>query len=127
MGWSIGHDSRWGGRDVGYGVIAFCDHPGCGKEIDRGLGYVCGARPYGGERGCGLYFCDRHAVGGDQLCQRCQGRRGRKPFEPTFEHPAWIKHKLTDPSWAEWRDKQPAADLEALRDKIGHTILDLTS
>lgn len=41
MGWSIGFDSNWN-RDIGYGVPAFCDHPGCTAEIDRGLAYVCG-------------------------------------------------------------------------------------
>ncbi len=52
MGWSLGHDNRWGkfGRDIGYGVPAICDHPGCNAEIDRGLSYVCGnhARSYRG-------------------------------------------------------------------------------
>jgi hypothetical protein len=62
MGWSLGHDNRWGkfGRDIGYGVPAPCDHPGCGAEIDRGLSYVCGTHPYGGEHGCGLHFCGDH-------------------------------------------------------------------
>jgi len=52
MGWSIGFDSRWN-RDIGYGVPAYCDHPKCNEEIDRGLAYVCcGEQPYGGEHGC---------------------------------------------------------------------------
>lgn len=131
MGWAVGHDSRWGGRDIGYGVVAFCDHPGCGKEIDRGLGHVCGEQPYGGERGCGLYFCGEHlnmtAIdGANQLCSRCYPRI-RKPFEPTFDHPIWIAHKLKDPSWAEWRAKQTTEELDRLREKVGNTImLDLT-
>lgn len=54
MGWSIGYDSKWK-RDIGYGVPAWCDHPGCIEEIYRGLSHVCGGEPYGGERGCGLY------------------------------------------------------------------------
>ncbi len=53
MGWSIGSD---GDRDIGYGVPAECDHPDCTAEIDRGLSYVCGGDPYGGEYGCGLFF-----------------------------------------------------------------------
>jgi hypothetical protein len=48
MGWSIGYDSKWK-RDIGYGVPAPCDLPGCDKEIDRGLAFVCGTEPYGGE------------------------------------------------------------------------------
>lgn len=55
MGWSIGFDSNWG-QDIGYGVPSTCDHPDCDAEINRGLSYVCGGEPYGGDEGCGLYF-----------------------------------------------------------------------
>jgi hypothetical protein len=68
MSWAVGYDTRWR-RDIGYGVPAFCDHPKCSAEIDRGLAHVCGGEPYGGERGCGLYFCAEHLVG--TLCTRC--------------------------------------------------------
>ena len=44
MGWSIGFDRRWN-RDIGYGVPATCDQPGCGADIDRGLAFVCGGDP----------------------------------------------------------------------------------
>ena len=37
MGWSLGYDGRWK-RDIGYGVPAVCDFPGCNEEIDRGCG-----------------------------------------------------------------------------------------
>lgn len=129
MGWSLGYDTRWS-RDIGYGVTAFCDHPGCGKEIDRGLSYVCGGEPYGGDRGCGLYFCGAHLnmttiERASQLCDRCYPRV-RKPFTPTFEHPLWIRHKLKDPSWTEWRAEQCEEKLEALKQQISTTIhLDL--
>ena len=36
MSWSIGYDDNWD-RDIGYGVPAYCDHPGCNEEIDRGF------------------------------------------------------------------------------------------
>lgn len=86
MGWSIGFDNRWN-RDIGYGVPAFCDYPGCSEEIDRGLSFVCGGEPYGGERGCGLYFCSEHLrARGQQLCTRCA--HSRKPFEPKPDHPS---------------------------------------
>lgn len=110
MGWSIGYDSTWK-RDIGYGVPATCDHPGCGEQIDRGLGFVCGGEPYGGEHGCGLFFCSKHRqIAGDRrenasLCARCY--RGRSPFKPTPDAPEWIEHKLTHASWARWRDKHP--------------------
>lgn len=53
MSWAIGYDENWK-RDVGYGVPAICDHPGCNEKIDRGLAFVCGGEPMGGEKGCGL-------------------------------------------------------------------------
>ena len=100
MGWAVGFDSRWK-RDIGYGVPAYCDHPKCNKEIDRGLAYVCGGEPYGGDLGCGLYFCDEHRISG-KLCSRCAAKRA--PFHPKPDRPDWIHHKETDPSWEEWRE-----------------------
>ena len=109
MGWSIGFDSNWN-RDIGYGVPAYCDHPSCNKKINRGLGYVCGGEPYGGERGCGLFFCDKHLNYGSkklpQLCDKCFPRT-KKPFTPSQDHPDWTTHKLTDASWEEWRKENP--------------------
>jgi|SRR2546430_17198539 len=101
MSWAVGEHN---GRDIGYGVPALCDHPGCGQKIDRGLGYICGSgEPYGGEKGCGLFFCHEH--GGGELCARCTA--GEEPFTPTPDVPEWINHKLTDPSWAPWRSEHP--------------------
>lgn len=114
MSWAIGFDSNWD-RDVGYGVPAYCDHPKCNEEIDRGLAYVCGGEPYGGEHGCGLYFCANHlffTFGGkrskSQLCRRCTDHR--QPYKhPKPEHPEWLRHKLTHESWAPWRSKHAKA------------------
>ena len=93
MGWSVGYDEKWQ-RDIGYGVPSKCDHPGCDKVIDRGLTYVCcDEQPYGGEKGCGLYFCAEHRG------HRCK----HKNLTPTPDRPEWIVWKLTDPSWAQWR------------------------
>jgi hypothetical protein len=119
MSWAIGFDERWN-RDIGYGVPATCDHPGCGKEIDRGLAHVCGSEPYGGEHGCGLYFCAEHLrTAGDKrdnvaLCSKCYSGKGGC-FEPTPDTPEWITHQLTDESWQQWRDENPeeVARLEA--------------
>ncbi len=113
MGWSIGFDSKWN-RDIGYGVPATCDYPGCGEAIDRGLSFVCGGEPYGGEKGCGLYFCGSHLtcsrkLGGPPTC-RCAvaatraGRRTRPTPDARRVGFAW---KLTDESWARWRDENP--------------------
>lgn len=106
MSWSIGYDTRWN-RDIGYGVPAWCDFPGCGKVIDRGLSFVCGGEPYGGEQGCGLYFCSYHLMvaSGTQLCLKCS--LGGSPFEPKADHPDWLNFKMTDHSWEEWRKANP--------------------
>jgi hypothetical protein len=121
MGWSIGYDSSWK-RDIGYGVPAVCDHPDCNEEIDRGLSYVCGGQPYGGDRGCGLYFCGNHLHYAERLpghfCTRCHPRR-RTPFEAKPDVAEWINHKLTDESWQQWRDANPSEVAEL------HTALGL--
>lgn len=103
MSWAIGYDSNWK-RDIGYGVPSICDHPGCKEEIDRGLSYVCGGYPQGGDVGCGLYFCSahrRHFLHGQFVCKAC--RKGWLPFDAKPDCPEWIQHKLTDPSWESWR------------------------
>lgn len=108
MGWAVGYDTNWN-RDIGYGVPATCDHPDCNEEIDRGLAYVCGGEPYGGDRGCGLFFCGKHLIHyhrkGPAICERC-GPRRKKPFAPKPDVPEWTNHKATDPSWAKWRAEQ---------------------
>lgn len=107
MGWAVGYDEHWK-RDIGYGVPAWCDHPDCNEVIDRGLSYVCGGQPYGGEFGCGLYFCGKHLYldVGPQLCERCDTQGDVVPFDAKLDHPDWISHKATHPSWAEWRAAQ---------------------
>ena len=108
MSWAVGYDGTWQ-RDIGYGVPAFCDSPRCGAEIDRGLSYVCGGEPYGGDKGCGLYFCDAHLQhdGVAQRCSRC--RNHKRPFAAKPDHPDWMRHQLTHESWATWRAENPAA------------------
>jgi hypothetical protein len=114
MNWAVGYDSSWH-RDIGYGVPAWCDHPKCRAKIDRGLSYVCGGEAYGGDKGCGLYFCPKH--GGGYLCPRCSN------YKPPYKHPKpdhtlWIIHKLTHASWARWRKEHPEETLE-LRKAVG--------
>jgi len=108
MGWSIGFDTNWN-RDIGYGVPAICDQPKCDEQIDRGLSYVCGGeQPFGGDSGCGLYFCSKHLYShtfrnGDdgEFCKRCI--RHRLPYNAKPDTKEWIKWKLTDKSWKQWR------------------------
>lgn len=121
MGWSIGFDNNWN-RDIGYGVVAYCDHPECNKVIDRGLAYVCaGEEPRGGD-GCGLYFCGKHlshwimpeATEDEKqdeeydpeplamsACERCGN--GEDPFAAKPEHPHWAWWKMNAGSWSKWR------------------------
>ena len=109
MSWAVGYDEKWQ-RDIGYGVPAACDHPGCETSIDRGLGYVCGGEPFGGEHGCGLFFCAEHlwfrmSAPMLQRCERCSN--GQPPFDPTPDTAEWLEWKLTDESWAAWRAEHP--------------------
>lgn len=108
MGWSVGTGKD--GRDIGYGVPALCDHPDCRTVIDRGLAYVCGMINTDGEdRGCGLHFCSEHMRYSEkygQLCFRCWPRM-RSPFKRKPDISEWSEHKLTDPSWAQWRAENP--------------------
>jgi hypothetical protein len=104
MSYAVGYDTAWK-RDIGYGVPAICDHPGCNERIDRGLGYVCGDDFYGGDKGCGLYFCAKHQVGRWQRCTRCKNYR--QPYDAKPDVREWIEHKLTDESWAKWRKANP--------------------
>lgn len=103
MSWSIGYDTRWK-RDIGYGVPAICDYPSCNARIDRGLAFVCSGEPYGGEHGCGLYFCEQHHSAADQLCDQCAD--GLPPFEAKPDTEEWTRFKMTDDSWAEWRARE---------------------
>lgn len=100
--------SRW----AGYGVPAECDQEGCGREINRGLGYMCGegfSEPdeYGYEdtRGCDMFFCEDHRYEHD--CGNVVG----KP-----DSLEWEAFMLTDESWELWRAENPAK-VEAMRER----------
>ena len=106
MGWAVGYDRNWN-RHIGYGVPSACDHPDCDKEIDRGLGYVCGGDMYGGEHGCGLFFCGSHLYyvnnpnlpsddqWSPQLCERCA--EGFMLLDPNGEHPLGSTAQVVPP------------------------------
>lgn len=108
MAWNIGFDSNTQ-RDIGYGVPAVCDHPGCKKPIDRGLGYMCGGSKEGG---CGLFFCGEHRrlTGLCECCtKRSLGLSNRLSFKPKADVAEWLNHKLTHASWAKWRKENKDA------------------
>jgi len=77
MGWAFCGTNRHG-QEIGYGVEATCDEPGCDAKIDRGLSYACGDMHDCGET-CGQYYCEAHLstgrLPGDernvQMCRRC--------------------------------------------------------
>ena len=108
MSWAVGFDEKWK-RDIGYGVPSICDHSGCNNEIDRGLSYVCGSEPYGGEHGCGLFFCNKHLrinmLSRQQKCDRCL--LGKPNFKPKPDTKEWNDWKKNDESWAQWRQENP--------------------
>lgn len=127
MSWAIGFDTKWN-RWIGYGVPATCDYPDCGEQIDRGLSYVCGSDPYGGEYGCGLYFCSAHLYPlevDDRVVMVCD----RSPYlgddcvhgmyEPTPDTREWLEHMLDDESWAQWREENPDQVADA-KQKLAH-------
>jgi hypothetical protein len=67
MGWmNCGSDSQ--GRPIGYGFEATCDHPGCKKEIHRGLSYACGGMHGEDEISCEKYFCEEHSQNWVEHC-----------------------------------------------------------
>lgn len=71
MSWAFcGKDAN--GRDIGYGVTAICDEPGCAAEIDRGLGHLCGQMHEDGGS-CNGYFCGGHLLHtpAGRRCRRC--------------------------------------------------------
>ncbi len=109
MGYSVGFDENWK-RDVGYSVPAVCDHPRCDEEIDRGFSFVCGSQMFGGEIGCGLYFCGKHRSmrptekDSPMLCLKCC-RYEKKPYKPKPDTFEWKMWKLTHESWKDWREE----------------------
>lgn len=100
MGYEVGwdHDLQ---RDIGYGVPAVCEHPECEERIDRGMAHACGGGFPRDNEGCGLFFCGKHLF--PNHCLRCTNEADT-PFPPKPDLQEWIDHKMTDPSWAKWRE-----------------------
>ena len=90
------------------------------------MSFVCGSDPYGGDRGCGLYFCGDHLGfrrnDGDRcvyVCGRCN--KNRPPYDPTPDTAEWTAWKLTDESWGPWRDEHPE-QVSAMRATVSEPI-----
>jgi len=90
-----------------YWVPCFCTHPGCNKEIDRGVWSVCWWDPFSDEFWCALRFCESHLDymprrwWGVNVCKRC--KKLQKPFIKKPESKERIEHISTDESREEWR------------------------
>lgn len=92
--YEIGGSSPLAGEMGGYG------HEGCETVIDRGMAYMCGDNPHGGdEDSCGLFFCYEHLTYpwfndetiADQRCYPCAAEAERRAAE---EHDALIAGQL---------------------------------
>lgn len=124
---------RW----QGYGVPAVCDHPGCKETIIRGVGYMCCENP-NNPVSCGGFFCDDHRevtiihksefddIEDDEDAinellvdydlqevpefdeDDCFYRCDHSPIEYK-EHPKWVAHVESDPTWAQFRLEDPEA------------------
>lgn len=115
MGYGVYEDSdardygveRW----AGHMVPAECDMPDCREEIERDLDSKCEQHPADADliaegetdpemiaRGCGMFFCSTHLGA-------TAGYEGIKPKPDSL---VWMRHQLTDESWADWRAQNPA-------------------
>lgn len=113
MGYAVYRDPEDSSRWAGYGVPAECDMPDCTTRIDRGMGYRCEeghadedadeglteaeADPEFEDFGCGLHFCEKHLYD-------AESHEGVDPKPDSIE---WLRHMLTDDSWADWRRENP--------------------
>lgn len=135
MGYSVYYSDK-NTRFQGYAMHAYCDHPGCKNEIDRGMGYVCcGNQDH--PNSCGGFYCAEHAdlctlISEDEFEEALDDEEVQEqlesygltempvfdedgyfyhcqhePIEKDKEHPQWLNHVLTDESWEEWRNANP--------------------
>ena len=131
-------------RISGYGVPAYCDHPNCMNEIDRGMAYACCGGIHRSES-CGGFYCSEHEapiISEDEL-EGLDDEEKQDVLEsyglseaPLFdecgiayicnhppiefkEHPHWIKHISNDSTWSTFRenDAEKFNALKALEKK----------
>lgn len=108
MGYAVYRDPEDSSRWAGYGVPAECDMPDCTTRIDRGMGYRCeehvfydeddeGDETEREEPGCELHFCEKHLYDPED----------HENVTPKPDSIEWLRHMLTDDSWADWRRENP--------------------
>ncbi len=103
MGYSLGQN--YAGRDIGYGVPALCDAPGCNVEIDRGMDWQCDRTTIS----CAHFFCSKHRH--THSCR--EFNRGKLTPKPDI--PKWVWWKMTAPSWQKYRDELPAPEFKSMQ------------
>ncbi|UJE34810.1 hypothetical protein vBAbaPP1_21 [Acinetobacter phage vB_AbaM_P1] len=118
MGYSIGQ-SKFEGRYrfIGYSVEAYCDQEGCNNVINRGMDYQCGD--------CQGYFCydclSTHGKVEIELDEEWKHEFGEASSGCTHNgvwkdhHPDFLRHLLTDESWASWRVEHQYDELKDMR------------
>lgn len=115
MGYSIGQSKFEGKyRFIGYSVEAYCDQEGCNNEINRGMDYQCGD--------CQGYFCydclSEHGKVDLDLDDDWKSEFGDASSGCSHtgvwkdHHPDFIRHLLTDESWASWRLENQYGELK---------------
>ena len=64
------------------------------------------------KRDADFIFCGKHLSGFPPLCSKCLKKE--EPFTPKKDHPDWIRHKLKDESWEQWR-KENKGEVKKLK------------
>lgn len=117
MGYGIGQSKFHGKyRFIGYSVEAYCDQEGCNNEINRGMDYQCGD--------CQGYFCyeclSQHGKVEIELDDDWKDEFGEASSGCTHDgvwknhHPDFIRHLLTDETWASWRLQNQYGELKSM-------------
>lgn len=126
MGYSIGQSKFEGNyRFIGYSVEAYCDQDGCNNVINRGMDYQCGD--------CQGYFCydclSTHGKVEIELDEEWKHEFGEASSGCTHNgvwkdhHPDFLRHLLTDESWANWRIRNQHSELkDMLKQFKGHLL-----
>ncbi|MFZ4843938.1 hypothetical protein [Mycetocola saprophilus] len=124
MGYAVYEDTK-NNRWAGYGVPAVCDWPECDTAIDRGMAFKCedhgtfklflngeeidydryedepdAEEEWVEAEGCEFFLCHAHLDDRDKF-----DHGTLKVGKP--DSVEWLKHMLTDESWADWRTENP--------------------
>ncbi len=109
-GFAIDDSRAEGDQEIGDSVPAKCDLDGCEVDIDRGLAYVCGGDPYGGEHGCGEFFCLPHLAWYSYWTEEGQDEECLSPQMCATCGADWEKRGLTEEEYYELQDALKKSD-----------------